>query len=138
MKELEALELYKELKAIIYKIQNVEERNRLNQLVFCDVDFITEGSLKEYNKTYEVCKGIVVRMANGVRNLYSQQELDDIALDATIKIMDKIQKNNILVENITNFSWLWCRAQFTTYPMLKQNVFEREIIYTDDLENLSN
>ena len=48
MKELEALELYKELKAIIYKIQNVEERNRLNQLVFCDVDFITEGSLKEY------------------------------------------------------------------------------------------
>lgn len=91
-----------------------------------------------FNKTYEVCKGIVVRMAKGVRNLYSQQELDDIALDATIKIMDKIQKNNILVENITNFSWLWCRAQFTTYPMLKQNVFEREIIYTDDLENLSN
>ena len=51
MKELEALELYKELKAIIYKIQNVEERNRLNQLVFCDVDFITEGSLKEYIKS---------------------------------------------------------------------------------------
>ena len=51
MKELEALELYKELKAIIYKIQTVEERNRLNQLVFCDVDFITEGSLKEYIKS---------------------------------------------------------------------------------------
>ena len=51
MKELEALELYKELKAIIYKIKNVEERNRLNQLVFCDVDFITEGSLKEYIKS---------------------------------------------------------------------------------------
>lgn len=51
MKESEALELYKELKSIICKIQNEEERNRLNQLVFCDVDFITEGSLKEYIKS---------------------------------------------------------------------------------------
>ena len=51
MKESEALELYKELKAIICKIQNEEERNKLNQLVFCDIDFVTEGSLKEYIKS---------------------------------------------------------------------------------------
>ncbi len=50
MKESDALELYKELKAIICKIQNEEERNRLNQLVFCDIDFITEGDLKWYIK----------------------------------------------------------------------------------------
>ena len=51
MKESKALELYKELKEIISKVENEEERNRLNQLVFCDVDFITEGSLKEYIKS---------------------------------------------------------------------------------------
>lgn len=51
MKESEALELYKELKAIISKVENEEERNRLNQLVFCDIDFVTEGSLKEYIKS---------------------------------------------------------------------------------------
>lgn len=51
MKETEALELYKELKKVILKVENEEERNRLNQLVFCDVDFITEGSLKEYIKS---------------------------------------------------------------------------------------
>lgn len=51
MKESKALELYKELKEIISKVDNEEERNRLNQLVFCDVDFITEGSLKEYIKS---------------------------------------------------------------------------------------
>lgn len=51
MKESESLELYKNLKEIISKIENEEERNRLNQLVFCDVDFITEGSLKEYIKS---------------------------------------------------------------------------------------
>ena len=51
MKESEALELYKELKAIICKIQNDEERNRLNQLIFCDINFITEGDLKEYIKS---------------------------------------------------------------------------------------
>lgn len=51
MKEPEALELYKNIKEIISKIENEEERNRLNQLIFCDVDFITEGSLKEYIKS---------------------------------------------------------------------------------------
>ena len=51
MKESKALELYKELKEIISKVDNEEERNKLNQLVFCDVDFITEGSLKEYIKS---------------------------------------------------------------------------------------
>ena len=51
MKESEALELYKELKKVILKVENEEERNRLNQLVFCDVDFITEGDLKRYIKS---------------------------------------------------------------------------------------
>ena len=51
MKESEALELYKEVKKVISKVENEEERNRLNQLVFCDIDFITEGSLKEYIKS---------------------------------------------------------------------------------------
>lgn len=51
MKESKALELYKELKAIISKVENEEERNRLNQLVFCDIDFVTDGSLKEYIKS---------------------------------------------------------------------------------------
>lgn len=50
MKESEALELYKELKKVILKVENEEERNRLNQLVFCDIDFITEGDLKGYIK----------------------------------------------------------------------------------------
>lgn len=51
MKESESLELYKELKKVILKVENEEERNRLNQLIFCDIDFITEGSLKEYIKS---------------------------------------------------------------------------------------
>ena len=51
MKESEALELYKELKEIILKVENEEERNRLTKLIFCDIDFVTEGSLKEYIKS---------------------------------------------------------------------------------------
>lgn len=51
MKESEALELYKELKEIISKVENEEEKNRLTKLVFCDIDFVTEGSLKEYIKS---------------------------------------------------------------------------------------
>ena len=51
MKEPDALKLYKELKEIISKVDNEEERNRLNQLIFCDINFVTEGDLKEYIKS---------------------------------------------------------------------------------------
>ena len=51
MKESDALKLYKELKEIISKVDNEEERNRLNQLIFCDINFVTEGDLKEYIKS---------------------------------------------------------------------------------------
>lgn len=57
MKESEALKLYKELKEIISKVENEEERNRLNQLIFCDINFVTEGDLKEYIKS--IVKGEV-------------------------------------------------------------------------------
>ena len=51
MKESDALELYKVLKEIISKVENEEERNRLNQLIFCDINFVTDGDLKEYIKS---------------------------------------------------------------------------------------
>lgn len=51
MKETEALKLYKEVRTIISKVENEEERNRLNQLIFCDIDFVTEGDLKGYIKS---------------------------------------------------------------------------------------
>ena len=51
MKESEALELYKEVRSIISKVENEEERDRLTKLIFCDIDFVTEGSLKEYIKS---------------------------------------------------------------------------------------
>lgn len=51
MKESEALELYKEVRSIISKVENEEERNRLTKLIFCDIDFVTEGDLKEYIKS---------------------------------------------------------------------------------------
>ena len=51
MKEPDALKLYKELKEIISKVDNEEQRNRLNQLIFCDINFVTEGDLKEYIKS---------------------------------------------------------------------------------------
>lgn len=51
MKESEALKLYKEVRTIISKVENEEERNRLNQLIFCDIDFVTEGDLKGYIKS---------------------------------------------------------------------------------------
>ena len=62
-------------------------------------------------------------------------ELNDFALDAACKVMEKIVAKKPVVENITNFCWLWCKAMFTTYPMLKQAQFEKNIQYFDSFSN---
>lgn len=52
MKEKEALALYKEMKNLISsKIEDEKERNYLAKLIFCDINFITEGDLTEYIKS---------------------------------------------------------------------------------------
>ena len=59
MKEKEALELYKELKSLISsKMEDEKERNYLAKLLFCDVNFITEGDLTEYIKSLAKEKNI--------------------------------------------------------------------------------
>lgn len=48
MKEQDALNLYKELKAVISKLQNNSEGNYLSKLIYYDVSFVTDGDLTDY------------------------------------------------------------------------------------------
>lgn len=48
MKEQEALNLYKELRAVISKLQDNKERDYLSKLIYYDVNFITDGDLTDY------------------------------------------------------------------------------------------
>lgn len=81
-----------------------------------------------------ICQGIIRKMSNRCRGLYSKQDLDDFAIDAACKVMEKLCKKNIVVNNITNYCWLWCKAMFTTYPLLQQNMFESKVIFSNNPE----
>lgn len=48
MKEQEALNLYKELRAVISKLLDNKEANYLSKLIYYDVSFITDGDLTDY------------------------------------------------------------------------------------------
>ena len=74
-------------------------------------------------------------MSNRCRGMYTLSELNDFALDAACKVMEKIMAKKVVVENITNFCWLWCKAMFTSYPMLKQAQFEKNVQYLDSFTN---
>lgn len=74
-----------------------------------------------------VCKGIIRKMSNRCKGIYSRQDLDDFALDACCRVMQRIDKTKPVIRNVTNYCWLWCKAIFTTYPMLPQAKFESSI-----------
>lgn len=116
------------------KIDNTKFYNAMNS-------YFETGEKKYYDEMFleviNVCKGIILKMNGRCKGLYTKQDLDDFAIDAACKVVEKIVGGKIIVRNITNYSWLWCKAKFTTYPMLKQNKFESDIIYTDDFSNFN-
>ena len=101
--------------------------------------YYSTGEKKYYDTMFievnHVCQGIIRKMSNRCRGMYTLSELNDFALDAACKVMEKIMAKKVVVENITNFCWLWCKAMFTTYPMLKQAQFEKNVQYLDSFIN---
>lgn len=79
-----------------------------------------------------VCQGIIYKMSSRCKGMYTRQDLDDFAIDACCKVMSKIDEKKPVIRNITNYCWLWCKAMFTTYPMLKQAQFEKSVQYIED------
>ena len=110
------------------KIDNTKFYEAMNLYFETDAKKYRDIMFLEVN---HVCQGIIRKMSNRCRGLYSKQDLDDFAIDAACKVMNKILNKRIVVRNITNYCWLWCKAMFTTYPLLKQNKFESEVIFTD-------
>lgn len=117
---------------IMEKIDNSKFYEAMN-------NYYATGEKKYYDIMFievnHVCQGIIRKMSNRCKGIYTLSELNDFAIDATCKVMEKIVATKPVVENITNFCWLWCKAMFTTYPMLKQAQFEKNIQYFDSFSN---
>lgn len=76
-----------------------------------------------------ICQGIVTKMASRCKGMYSAEDVYTFAVDSACKVMEKLRDRELRIKNITNYCWLWCKAMFTTYPMLKQAQFEKNVLY---------
>src|SRR5574344_3161877 len=70
-------------------------------------NYYATGEKKDYDIMFievnHVCQGIIRKMSNRCKGIYTLSELNDFAIDAACKVMEKIVDKKPIVENITNF-----------------------------------
>lgn len=77
---------------------------------------------------YKCCKNMMKSKANGI----IVPDLESKAMDATIKIMDKILNHDVRPKKLSSYCYLWCIGELYS----KKNIeWERAASFDDTFEN---
>ena len=70
------------------------------------------------------CTSTIKKFCKKVPGLYSNEDIEDFALEGAERVMKSIKKNKTKVENLSNFVFLYCYGVF--YAIKRQNIAKRE------------
>ena len=70
------------------------------------------------------CTSTIKKFCKKVPGLYSNEDIEEFAVESTERVMKSIKKNKTKVENLSNFVFLYCYGVF--YAVKRQNINKRE------------
>ena len=70
------------------------------------------------------CTSTIKKFCKKVPGLYSNEDIEEFALESAERVMKSIKKNKTKVENLSNFVFLYCYGVF--YAVKRQNIAKRE------------
>lgn len=80
------------------------------------------------------CTSTIKKFCRKVPGLYSNEDIEEFAIESAERVMRSIKKNKIKVENLSNFIFLYCYGVFYAVKRQKQNKLETSFIYeTSDI-----
>lgn len=75
------------------------------------------------------CTSTIKKFCKKVPGLYSNEDIEDFAIEGAERVMKSIKKNKTKVENLSNFVFLYCYGVFYAIKRQKQNKLETSFIY---------
>ena len=70
------------------------------------------------------CTSTIKKFCKKVPGLYSNEDIEEFAVESAERVMKSIKKNKAKVENLSNFVFLYCYGVF--YAVKRQNINKRE------------
>ena len=75
------------------------------------------------------CASTIKKFCKKVPGLYSNEDIEEFAVESAERVMKSIKKNKTKVENLSNFVFLYCYGVFYAVKRQKQNKLETSFIY---------
>ena len=81
------------------------------------------------------CTSTIKKFCKKVPGLYSNEDIEEFAIESAERVMNNIKKNKTKVENLSNFVFLYCYGVF--YAVKRQNINKRETSFIYETPNTS-
>lgn len=81
------------------------------------------------------CTSTIKKFCRKVPGLYSNEDIEEFAVESAERVMKSIKKNKTKVENLSNFVFLYAYGVF--YAIKRQNIAKREAPFVYETINTS-
>lgn len=81
------------------------------------------------------CTSTIKKFCKKVPGLYSNEDIEEFAVEGAERVMNSIKKNKTKVENLSNFVFLYCYGVF--YAVKRQNIAKRETSFIYETPNIA-
>lgn len=75
------------------------------------------------------CTSTIKKFCKKVPGLYSDEDIEEFAVESAERVVKSIKKNKTKVENLSNFVFLYCYGVFYSVKRQKQNKLETPFVY---------
>ena len=81
------------------------------------------------------CTSTIKKFCKKVPGLYSNEDIEEFAVESAERVMKSIKKNKTKVDNLSNFVFLYCYGVF--YAVKRQNIAKRETSFIYETPNIA-
>ena len=118
------------------------ENEKYDNTVFynANVEWLADNDNKKawdtmWMEVLGACTSTIKKFCKKVPGLYSNEDIEEFAVESAERVMKSIKKNKTKVENLSNFVFLYCYGVF--YAVKRQNKNKRETSFIYETSNTS-
>lgn len=105
-----------------------------------NVDWLADNDNKKawetmWMEALGACTSTIKKFCKKVPGLYSNEDIEEFAVEGAERVMKSIKKNKTKVENLSNFVFLYCYGVF--YAVKRQNINKRETSFIYETPNIA-
>ena len=121
-------------------LKNEEEKYDNTVFYNANVEWLADNDNKKAWETMWVevvgaCTSTIKKFCKKVPGLYSNEDIEEFAVEGAERVMKSIKKNKTKVENLSNFVFLYCYGVF--YAVKRQNINKRETSFIYETPNIA-